>query len=80
MVQTAVAVANFFRRPGSAEIKPADVGSTDANNAVALGLPAVAVGAVLEHQPHRLEEFAEASSMVPGIKSLIALAVSLTTH
>jgi tripeptide aminopeptidase len=40
----------------------------------------VAVGAVMDHQPHRLEEFADASSMVPGIKALLALAVSLTTH
>jgi precorrin-2 methylase len=30
--------------------------------------------------PHRLEENAEASSMVPGIKSFVALAVALTTH
>jgi acetylornithine deacetylase/succinyl-diaminopimelate desuccinylase-like protein len=80
VVQTALSVANFFRRTGSPEIVPADVGSTDANNAVAMGIPAVAVGAVLEHQPHRLEEFAEMSTIVPGIKSLIALAVSLTTH
>jgi len=35
---------------------------------------------VMDHQPHRLEEFADASSMVPGIKALLALAVSLTTH
>jgi hypothetical protein len=35
---------------------------------------------VIENLPHRLEENAEASSMVPGIKSLIALAVSLTTN
>jgi len=80
VVQTALATANYFRKPGSPEITPADVGSTDANNAVAMGIPAVAVGAVMEHMPHRLEEFAEASSIVPGIKSLIALAVSLTTH
>jgi hypothetical protein len=45
-----------------------------------MGIPAVAVGAVLEYMPHRLEENAEASSMVPGIKSLIALAVAATTH
>jgi tripeptide aminopeptidase len=80
VVQTALATANYFRKPGSPEIALADVGSTDANNAVALGIPAVAVGAVMEHLPHRLEEFAEASSIVPGIKSLLALAVSLTTH
>jgi len=56
------------------------VGSTDANNAIAMGIPAVAIGAVLEHSPHRLEEYAEAASIVPGVKSLIALAVALTTH
>jgi tripeptide aminopeptidase len=80
VVQTALAVANFFRKSGSPEILPADLGSTDANNAVGMGIPAVAVGAVMDHQPHRLEEFADASTMVPGIKSLVALAVSLTTH
>jgi acetylornithine deacetylase/succinyl-diaminopimelate desuccinylase-like protein len=80
VVQTALAVANFFRKSGSPEILPADLGSTDANNAVGMGIPAVAVGAVMDHQPHRLEEFADASTIVPGIKALLALAVSLTTH
>jgi acetylornithine deacetylase/succinyl-diaminopimelate desuccinylase-like protein len=80
VVQTALAVANFFRKSGSPEILPADLGSTDANNAVGMGIPAVAVGAVIDHQPHRLEEFADSSTMGPGIKSLVALAVSLTTH
>ena len=78
LVQTALAVANHFRKPGTPAIVPADVGSTDANNAIAMGIPAVAIGATLEHEPHRLEEFADASSIVPGVKSLIALAVSLT--
>jgi acetylornithine deacetylase/succinyl-diaminopimelate desuccinylase-like protein len=80
VVQTALAVANFFRKGGSPEILPADLGSTDANNAVGLGIPAVAVGAVMDHQAHRLEEFADASTIVPGTKALLALAVSLTTH
>ncbi len=80
VVQTALAVANFFRKPGAPEIALADGGSTDANIAISMGIPAVAVGATLEHLPHRLEEFAEASSIVPGIKLLLALAVSLTTH
>src|SRR3954470_5033366 len=80
LVQTALAVANHFRKAGSAAIVPADVGSTDANNAIAMGIPAVAVGAVIEHSAHRLEETAEASSIVPGVKSLIALAVALTSH
>ena len=78
LVQTAVATANHFRKPGTPAIVPADVGSTDANAAIALGIPAVAVGAVTERFAHRLEENADASSIVPGIKSLIALAVSLT--
>jgi tripeptide aminopeptidase len=80
LVQTALATANFFRKAGSAEIVPLDMGTTDANNAVGMGIPAVAIGAVMEHQTHRLDEFAEASSIVPGVKSLLALAVSLTTH
>jgi acetylornithine deacetylase/succinyl-diaminopimelate desuccinylase-like protein len=77
LVQTALAVANQFRTPGTPPIVPADVGSTDANNAIAMGIPAVAIGAVREYTPHRLEEYAEAGSIFPGVKSLIVLAVSL---
>jgi acetylornithine deacetylase/succinyl-diaminopimelate desuccinylase-like protein len=80
VVQTALATANYFRKQGTPEIVLADVGSTDANIAIAMGIPAVAVGAAMEHFPHRLEEWAEASTIIPGIKSLLALAVSLTTH
>jgi tripeptide aminopeptidase len=78
VVQTAVAAANHFRKPGTHEVVPQDVGSTDANIAVSMGIPAVAVGAVEHGMPHRLEEYAESDSIVPGIKFLIALAVSLT--
>jgi tripeptide aminopeptidase len=80
LVQTALAVSNYFRKPGTPEIVARDVGSTDANIAVSMGIPAVAVGATLESMPHRLEEFTEASSMAPGIKSFIVLAVALTSH
>jgi tripeptide aminopeptidase len=80
LVQTALAVSNHFRKAGTPAIVPADVGSTDANNAIAMGIPAVAIGAVMDHSPHRLEETADASSIIPGVKSLIALAVALTTH
>ena len=80
LVQTALAIANHFRAPGTKPIEARDVGSTDANIAVSMGIPAVAVGAVSEHQPHRLEEYAEASSIIPGIQKLIVLAVALTTH
>lgn len=80
LVQTALATANYFRKAGTPEIAPADVGSTDANIAVSMGIPAVAIGANLESLPHRLEESTEASSIVPGIKSMIALAVALSSH
>jgi tripeptide aminopeptidase len=80
LVQTALAVSNQFRKAGTPIIVPADVGSTDANNAIAMGIPAVAIGAVVDHSPHRLEETADASSIIPGVKSLIALAVALSTH
>ena len=80
LVQTALAVANYFRKPGTPEIAPADVGSTDANIAVSMGIPGVAVGATNERMPHRLEENVDASSIVPGIKAFIALAVALTSH
>lgn len=80
VVQTALATANHFRKPGTPEIIPADLGSTDANNAVAMGIPAVAIGAATTHMPHRLEEYAEAGSIIPGIKHLLALAVALTSH
>jgi len=80
LVQTALAVSNYFRQSGTPEIHAQDVGSTDANNAVALGIPAVAIGATTERMPHRLEEEDDASSIVPGIKSMIVLAVALTNH
>jgi acetylornithine deacetylase/succinyl-diaminopimelate desuccinylase-like protein len=80
VVQTALATSNYFRKEGTPAIEPMDVGSTDANIAVSMGIPAVAIGAVRERMPHRLEENADAGSIVPGIKSLIALAVSLTSH
>ena len=39
VVQTALATANYFRKPGTPAIVPADVGSTDANIAVSMGIP-----------------------------------------
>jgi tripeptide aminopeptidase len=80
LVQTALATANHFRKAGTPAIVAADVGSTDANIAVSMGIPAVAIGASANLMPHRLEESADARAIVPGIKSLIALAVALTTH
>ena len=80
LVQTALATSNYFRKPGTPEIVASDVGANDSNIAVSMAIPAVAVGAAIERMPHRLEEYAEASSIVPGIKSLIALALALASH
>ena len=80
LVKTAVDAANYFRKPGSATVVPADLGSTDANIAISLGIPAIATGAVMSTKQHQLEENAEGSSIVPGIRQLISLAVILTTH
>jgi tripeptide aminopeptidase len=80
LVKTAVDAANYFRKPGSATVVPADLGSTDANIAISLGIPAIATGALISTKQHQLEENAEGPSIVPGIRQLISLAVILTTH
>lgn len=80
IVRTAVDTANAFRKAGTPEVHPRDSGSNDSNIAVSLGIPAVAIGATIGYMPHRLEEYVETYSIFPGIKSLIALAVALTTH
>lgn len=80
LVTTAVDAANYFRQPGSAPVVPIDIGSTGANFAVGIGIPAIATGTLIVGNDHQLDEYAEASSIVPGIKQLISLAVDLTTH
>ena len=80
VVQTAVATSNYFRRKGTPEIVAMDAGANDSNIAVSMAMPAVAVGAVIHHFPHRLEEWAEADTIVPGIKAFVALAVALTSR
>jgi acetylornithine deacetylase/succinyl-diaminopimelate desuccinylase-like protein len=57
--------------------EPLDVGSTDANVGVSLGIPSIAVGAIRSRDAHTLAESADAKSIVPGTKSLLLLAVSL---
>jgi acetylornithine deacetylase/succinyl-diaminopimelate desuccinylase-like protein len=80
LVQTAVAVTNHFRKAGSPAIVPKDLGSTDANVAVSLGIPAIGMGLALSSAQHQLEESADASSFVPGTKALIALTVALANQ
>jgi tripeptide aminopeptidase len=80
LVQTAVAAANHFRKAGSPAIVAKDLGSTDANVAISMGIPAIATGVALSSAQHQLEESAKASSIVPGTKAVIALMVALANQ
>ncbi len=80
VVQTALAAINHYRQAGTPAVVPADAGSTDANIAVSMGIPAVSIGAPIARMAHRLEENADASTIIPGIKAMLVLAVALTTH
>ncbi len=74
LVQTALDVEKYLRLPDAAAL---DMGSTDANVAVGMGIPAIAVGGARFTGMHTLAESAEESSIVPGTKLLLLLAVSL---
>jgi tripeptide aminopeptidase len=77
LVQTAVDVHRHLRLGGAKGPEPMDMGSTDANVAVGLGLPAIAIGAARYTGPHTLDEAAEENSIVPGVKMLVLLAAAL---
>ena len=67
LVQTALAVAQLLPQawhPGNRT--RSDVGSTDANIAVSMGIPAVAVGAADRKMPHRLEEICRSEQYRAG--------------
>ena len=75
MVQTAIDIHKYLKLALLPDAM--DVGSTDANVGVSLGIPSIALGATSGRDAHTIEEAAEAASIVPGVKSLILLAVSL---
>lgn len=75
LVQTALDVQKYLNVVSAPE--PFDVGSTDANVGVSLGIPSIAVGAIRSRDAHMLTESADAKSIVPGTKSLLLLAISL---
>ncbi len=77
LVTTAVDVHNFLKLGPDGKTEPIDVGSTDANVAVGMGIPAIAVGAARYTGPHTLAESAEEGSIVDGARMLALLAVSL---
>ena len=75
LVQTAIDVQRHLKLLFATE--PLDVGSTDANVGVSLGIPSISVGAIRSRDSHMLTESADAASIVPGTRSLLLLAVSL---
>jgi acetylornithine deacetylase/succinyl-diaminopimelate desuccinylase-like protein len=77
LVQTAVDIQNYLKLARAGAVEAFDMGSTDANVAVGLGIPAIAVGGARYTGPHTLDEAAEEQSIVPGAKMLLLLATSL---
>jgi tripeptide aminopeptidase len=76
LVQTALDIQRYLNIP-SVQPAPLDIGSTDANVAVGMGIPGIAIGGPYYERQHTLDEVAEESSIIPGTKMLILLAVSL---
>jgi hypothetical protein len=77
LVQTAVDIQNYLKLSRAGAAEALDMGSTDANVAVGLGIPAIAVGGARFTGPPTLDESAEEQSIVPGAKMLLLLATSL---
>jgi hypothetical protein len=59
---------------------PCDLGRTDANLDVTAGISALAIGAVIAGTFRRTGEYAESSSIVPAIESLMAFAIGAAAH
>ena len=77
LVQIAVGVHDYFKLGPGGKTEPLDMGSTDANVAVGLGIPAIAVGAARYTGPHTLAESAEEASLVEGSRMLVLLGAAL---
>jgi tripeptide aminopeptidase len=76
LVQTALDIQHYLNvSPGNAE--PLDIGSTDANVAVGMGIPGIAIGGPYYERQHTLDEVAEERSIIPGTKMLLLVAISL---
>ena len=75
LVQTALDVHKYWKVALLPDAM--DVGSTDANVGVAMGIPSIAIGATAGRDAHTTEEGAEIDSIVRGVYSVVLLAVSL---
>lgn len=77
LVQTTLAVHDFLKLNGNRKSTAVDSGSDDHNIGVALGIPAIGIGAIIGGGAHSLEESAEKASIIPGAKYLILLSSTL---
>ncbi len=77
LVQTALDIHRHLHLSRAGGGDPLDMGSTDANVAVGMGIPAIAVGVAHYTGPHTLGEVADENSIVPGAKMVLLLATSL---
>lgn len=77
IVQTAIDVMEYLKVNKGLPVTALDSGATDANVGVALGIPSIAIGAGRSRGGHTIAEQADESAMVPGIKSILLVAVSL---
>jgi tripeptide aminopeptidase len=76
VVQTAVAVTDYMKL-NLEPTEPSDTGSDDHNIGVAMGIPSIAVGAVLGRGGHSLEESADPNSILTGTKYMMLLMAAL---
>jgi acetylornithine deacetylase/succinyl-diaminopimelate desuccinylase-like protein len=76
VTQIAVAVTDYLKL-NLEPTEPSDTGSDDHNIGVAMGIPSIAVGAVLGRGGHSLEESADPASIIRGTKYMMLLAAAL---
>jgi tripeptide aminopeptidase len=57
-----------------------DIGSTDANIPLAMGIPSVCVGVTYGGNAHRVDEFIQVKPIIPGLKSLLLVVLAAAEH
>ncbi len=77
LLKAVLEVTDNMKLNGERKAIPADMGSDDHNVAVAMGIPAVGIGAVIGAGAHSLEESAQKASIIPGTKYMVYLAATL---
>lgn len=74
LTQTALAASDYLKLAVVDRAQAMDSGAADHNVGVALGIPAIGIGATRGRGGHSLEESADKMAIIPGTKYLILLA------